>query len=58
MHNFETLSFANSTIPIRIATGPLPKVYLICSLILTYFYPLTREMHAQIVLKLKERQNN
>ncbi len=43
---------------IRFSIGPIPAIALICGLVLTYFYPLTREMHAQIVLKLKERQNN
>ncbi|KJH72436.1 MFS transporter [Aliterella atlantica] len=42
---------------IRLAVGPLPMVFLICGLILAYFYPLTREVHAEILLKLKEREN-
>ena len=42
---------------IRIAAGPLPTIFLICGLVLTYFYPITREVHAEILLKLKERQN-
>ncbi|MEH1874333.1 MFS transporter [Nostoc sp.] len=41
---------------IRIAVGPLPIICLLCGLVLTYFYPITREMHAEIMLKLKERQ--
>ncbi len=41
---------------IRIAAGPLPTIFLICGLVLTYFYPITREIHAEILLKLKERQ--
>ncbi|MEH1869096.1 MAG: MFS transporter [Nostoc sp.] len=41
---------------IRIAVGPIPTVCLLCGLVLTYFYPITREMHAEILLKLKERQ--
>jgi GPH family glycoside/pentoside/hexuronide:cation symporter len=41
---------------IRIAVGPLPTICLICGLFLTYFYPITREMHAEIMLKLKQRQ--
>lgn len=41
---------------IRIAVGPLPTICLICGLVLTYFYPITREMHAEILLKLRERQ--
>lgn len=41
---------------IRFAVGPLPMIALICGLVLAYFYPLTREVHAEILLKLKERQ--
>lgn len=41
---------------IRFGVGPLPMVFLICGLILAYFYPLTREVHAGILLKLKEKQ--
>jgi glycoside/pentoside/hexuronide:cation symporter, GPH family len=42
---------------IRFSIGPIPAIALICGLVLTYFYPITREMHAQILLQLKERQN-
>ncbi|MEB3217624.1 MAG: MFS transporter [Nostocales cyanobacterium 94392] len=41
---------------IRIAVGPIPIVCLICGLFLTYFYPITREMHAEMLLKLEERR--
>ncbi|MGK7942736.1 MAG: MFS transporter [Crocosphaera sp.] len=41
---------------IRIAVAPLPAIILIFGLILAYFYPITREVHAEIRLKLKERQ--
>ncbi|MBD2448825.1 MFS transporter [Nostoc sp. FACHB-152] len=41
---------------IRIAVGPIPTICLIGGLVLTYFYPITREMHAEILLKLRERQ--
>lgn len=40
---------------IRIAVGPLPTIFLIGGLILAYFYPITREVHAEIRLKLQER---
>ena len=43
---------------IRIATGPVPAICLICGLVLTYFYPITREMHAEMLLKLEERRKN
>ena len=41
---------------IRIAIGPLPMVGLILGLLLAYFYPITREVHAEILLKLSERK--
>ena len=46
----ETALFA-----IRIAVAPLPAMILIIGLILAYFYPITREVHGEIRLKLKER---
>ncbi|MEW6494251.1 MAG: MFS transporter [Cyanobacteriota bacterium] len=47
---------ASALLAIRIAIGPLPTVALIAGLILAYFYPITREVHAEILLKLKERR--
>ncbi|MDJ0657860.1 MAG: MFS transporter [Crocosphaera sp.] len=46
----ETALFA-----IRIAVAPLPAIILIVGLILAYFYPITREFHQEIRLKLKEK---
>lgn len=43
---------------IRLLIGPVPTVILLVGLVLTYFYPITREVHAEIVLKLRERQRN
>ena len=45
----------SALLAIRIAVAPLPTFVLICGLILAYFYPLTREVHAEIRLKLQER---
>ncbi len=47
---------ASALLAIRIAVAPLPAIALICGLILAYFYPLTREVHAQIRLQLQERE--
>jgi GPH family glycoside/pentoside/hexuronide:cation symporter len=47
----------SALLAIRFAVGPLPAFFLICGLFLAYFYPLTREEHAKILLQLKERQN-
>ncbi len=48
----------SAQLAIRIAIGPLPTVALICGLILAYFYPITREAHAQILLQLRERNSS
>jgi GPH family glycoside/pentoside/hexuronide:cation symporter len=48
----------SALLAIRIAVGPLPTVVLIIGLILAYFYPITREVHAQIRLKLQQRKTN
>jgi GPH family glycoside/pentoside/hexuronide:cation symporter len=47
---------ASALLAIRIAIGPLPTLCLIVGIVLAYFYPITREVHAEILLKLKERQ--
>ena len=41
---------------IRFAIGPIPTLCLILGLVLTFFYPITREKHAEIMLKLSERK--
>lgn len=48
---------ASALLAIRLAIGPLPTILLICGLVLAYFYPITREVHAQILLQLKERRS-
>jgi glycoside/pentoside/hexuronide:cation symporter, GPH family len=46
----------SAMLAIRLAIGPLPTLALIGGLILAYFYPITREVHAEILLKLNERK--
>lgn len=46
---------ASALLAIRLAIGPLPTLILLCGLVLAYFYPITREVHAEIMLKLQER---
>jgi len=41
---------------IRVAIGPLPTIALIAGMILTYFYPISREVHAEILLRLREKK--
>ncbi|MEM8831005.1 MAG: MFS transporter [Cyanobacteria bacterium P01_G01_bin.19] len=43
---------------IRVAIAPLPTLFLIIGLILTYFYPITREVHADILQQLKARKSD
>lgn len=46
----------SALLAIRIAIAPLPTVFLIIGLVLTYFYPITKEVHADIRRQLKERK--
>ncbi|MBK4732706.1 MFS transporter [Oxynema sp. CENA135] len=46
----------SALLAIRVAIGPLPTVALIIGLVLVYFYPITREIHSEILLKLHERK--
>jgi GPH family glycoside/pentoside/hexuronide:cation symporter len=48
---------ASALMAIRVAIGPLPTLCLIVGLVLAYFYPITREVHAEILLKLKEQKS-
>jgi len=41
---------------IRLMVGPIPAVILILGLVLAYFYPITREVHAELVMRLEERR--
>jgi len=45
---------------IRLAIGPLPTIALVIGLGLAYFYPITREVHTEILMRLhqKRSQNN
>jgi GPH family glycoside/pentoside/hexuronide:cation symporter len=46
----------SALLAIRIAIAPLPTICLIAGMVLAYFYPITREVHAEIMLKLEERR--
>jgi glycoside/pentoside/hexuronide:cation symporter, GPH family len=46
----------SALLAIRVSIGPLPTIALIGGLVLAYFYPITREVHAEILLKLRERK--
>ncbi|GAB4543338.1 MAG: hypothetical protein Tsb0014_36850 [Pleurocapsa sp.] len=48
----------SALLAIRIAIAPLPTVVLIIGLILAYFYPITKEKHAEILLQLQQRKNS
>ncbi len=41
---------------IRIAVAPLPTIVLIIGIILAYFYPITKEVHADIRAKLEAKK--
>jgi len=46
----------SALIAIRLAIAPLPAFFLIISLILAYFYPITRQVHAEILDQLAARR--
>ena len=46
----------SALIAIRVAIAPLPTIFLMLGLLLTYLYPITREIHNEILLKLGERK--
>ena len=48
---------ASALFAIRVAIGPIPTVALIGGMVLAYFYPITREVHGEILLKLQERRS-
>jgi GPH family glycoside/pentoside/hexuronide:cation symporter len=48
----------SALLAIRIAVGPIPTVCLIAGLVLVYFYPITREIHTEMMLKLQEQREN
>jgi glycoside/pentoside/hexuronide:cation symporter, GPH family len=48
----------SALLAIRWMIGPVPTIALLCGLVLAYFYPITREVHAEIMLKLAERQQS
>jgi GPH family glycoside/pentoside/hexuronide:cation symporter len=45
----------SALLAIRIVVAPLPALVLIMGLVLAYFYPITREYHAQIRLQLQQK---
>ncbi len=47
----------SALLAIRIAIAPLPAIILVGGLVFAYFYPITREKHQEIMLKLKERKS-
>jgi GPH family glycoside/pentoside/hexuronide:cation symporter len=47
---------ASALLAIRAAIGPIPAIFLICGIIIAYFYPITREVYAEILLQLNERR--
>lgn len=46
----------SALLAIRIAIAPLPTIFLIIGVVLTYFYPITKEVHADIRRQLQERK--
>jgi GPH family glycoside/pentoside/hexuronide:cation symporter len=43
---------------IRLLIGPVPALVLVFGLVCAYFYPITRSVHGEILLKLLEGRNS
>ncbi|HEY9601443.1 MAG TPA: MFS transporter [Allocoleopsis sp.] len=43
---------------IRLLIGPVPALVLVFGLVCAYFYPITRDIHGEILLKLLERRDS
>ena len=41
---------------IRWAIGPIPTICLLLGVVLIYFYPINRDRHAEIMLRLSEKK--
>ncbi len=48
----------SAMVAIRWLIGPVPAFVLVFGLICAYFYPITRSVHGEILIKLLERKNN
>ena len=46
----------SALLAIRLFMGPGPLILLCCALVLCYFYPITRAVHSEILLKLIEQR--
>lgn len=47
----------SALLAIRVAIAPLPTAFLVVGLVLTYFYPITKEVHADIRRQLQAKKN-
>ncbi len=47
---------ASALLVIRLAIGPIATTLLILGLVMAYFYPITREVHAEILMTLQQRR--
>lgn len=47
----------SALLAIRIAIAPLPTLFLVIGVVLTYFYPITKEVHADIRRQLQGRKD-
>ncbi|OIP72109.1 MAG: MFS transporter [Oscillatoriales cyanobacterium CG2_30_40_61] len=46
----------SALLAVRFAIGPLPTLILIIGIIFTFLYPITKEVHADILLQLSEKK--
>ncbi len=49
---------ASALMAIRLMIGPVPTIVLICGMVLTAFYPITRAKHEALLARLAERKQS
>jgi GPH family glycoside/pentoside/hexuronide:cation symporter len=48
---------ASALTAIRVMIGPVPAAVLLCGIVLTAFYPISRQKHQELLAALKERRH-
>ena len=52
----EPVQAASAIAGIRILAGPIPAIFFVAGVIVLSFYPITREVYDQIMVRVRERE--
>ena len=54
--DYEPVQPASALLGIRLLTGPIPAFFFIAGIVVLTFYPITREVYAEVMRKVEERE--